>query len=283
MAIRFVIDSASDVPPEEMEKYNAVHLPLTVTFDGVEYRDAVTLGHREFYEKLIESDGLPVTSQIPPSVFADTLQEIVGAGDTAVVITLSSALSGTYQSACMAAADFPGAAFVVDSESATLGERLLLQRGYEMAQGGMDAASIAAKLDEEKKSIRLLAVLDTLEYLKRGGRISKTVAFAGSLLSIKPVITVQNGAIAMLGKARGSKNSANLLRKLILEGPGVDFAKPYGVAYTGLSDEFLRKYVMDNADLWQTDTHTLPIYTVGATIGTHIGPGAIAVAYFEKN
>lgn len=282
MAIRFVTDSASDIIPSQAKALGITIIPMTITFDGQEYKDSVTLSHREFYEKLIESDSIPTTSQVTPGEFSEVFREITDAGDTAVCITISSQLSGTYQSACIAAEDFPGKVFVVDSENACIGQRLLVLRAIELQKQGMQAQDIAFQLNREKKSVKLLAALDTLEYLKKGGRISAATAFAGGLLSIKPVISIQDGAVSLVGKARGSKNLNNLLRNLIDSSRGVDFDRPYCVAYSGLSDAVLRKYIEDNEDLWQSATQCLPMATVGCVIGTHVGPGAIAVAFFEK-
>lgn len=282
MAIRFIIDSAADIIPAEAEKLGLIHLPLKVMFGDKEYSDAVDLTHKEFYEKLIESDDFPKTSQVNPDTFVSAFQNVVDGGDTAVVITLSSKLSGTYQSAMIAAEDFEGKVFVVDSENVCIGERILLQRGLELREQGFSAAEIAAALDEEKHHIRLLALLDTLEYLKKGGRISAAVAFAGNILSIKPVIAVENGEVSLVGKARGSKKGNNLLRELVANCGGINFDKPYALAYSGLSDHLLQKYIEDSSELWASHAEKLPISSVGCTIGTHVGPGAIAVAFFEN-
>lgn len=281
--IRIITDSASDILPSEAENLGIIHVPLTVSFDDKEYADAVDLTHAQFYEKLIESDALPTTSQVTPAAFESAYSRVVDAGDTAVVITISAALSGTYQSACIAAEEFPGKVFVIDSMNASLGQRLLVLRALKLIEQGLGIEKLVAQLNHEKQSIRLLAVLDTLEYLKKGGRISAATAFAGGLLAIKPVITVQDGSVVMVGKARGSKNGNNLLHEIINKGKGVDFDRPYCVAYSGLSDIFLQKYIDDCGELWQTSAQALPIAHVGAVIGTHVGPGAIAVAFFEKD
>lgn len=282
MAIRFIIDSASDILPAEAKELGLIHMPLKVLFGDEEFADGVEMSHQEFYERLIESDTLPTTSQIPPADFMDVFEKVAEEGDTAVVITISSKLSGTYQSAMIAAEDYEGKVFVVDSENACIGERILVLRGLDLAKQGLDAEQIAATLDEEKKKIRLMALLDTLEYLKKGGRISAATAFAGNLLSIKPVIGVEDGVVSQLGKARGSKQGNNLLRELIANCGGINFNKPYCLAYSGLSDKLLQKYIADSAELWQGQTEKLPISTVGCVIGTHVGPGAVAVAFFEN-
>lgn len=280
MSLRIIIDSGSDILPQEASELGLIHLPLKVVFDGVEYQDSVNLSHREFYEKLIESDALPTTCQITPAEYADALANC--GNDDVLIITLSGKLSGTYQSACIASEDYDGNIAVVDSESVALGERLIVLRAVAMRDEGKSLAQIYEALNEEKKRLRLMALLDTLEYLKKGGRISKTVAFAGAMLSIKPVVAVENGEVVMAGKARGSRQGNNLLRELILKGKGIDFSMPYCLAYSGLSDALLKKYVEDSGDLWSHATDSLPIVTVGCSIGTHVGPGAIAVAFFEN-
>ena len=282
MAIRIIIDSASDILPDEATKLGLIHLPLKILFGDEEYLDAVTLSHQGFYEKLVECDTLPTTCQIPPADFETAYQAVIANGDSAVVITLSGELSGTYQSAVIAAEGYEGRIFVVDSRSVTIGQRLLILRALALRDEGLSAEAIAAALEEEKQKIRVMALLDTLEYLKKGGRISPAVAFAGGLLAIKPVIAVDNGAVALVGKARGSKQGNNLLRQLVAECGGINFKKPFCLAYSGLSDTLLQKYIADCAELWQCYTDTLPIATVGCAIGTHVGPGAVAVAFFEN-
>lgn len=281
MAVHFIIDSASDITPEEANAMGITMLPLKVVFGDTEYADKYDMTHTQFYEKLIESDVLPTTCQIPPADFEDAYKPILAAGDDIVVITLSSKLSGTYQSAVIAAMDYPGRVFVVDSASVCIGERILLEYGLPLVKQGLSAEEIFHRLMEQTGKIRVLALLDTLEYLKKGGRISAATALAGSLLSIKPVVTIKNGEIVMVGKARGSKQGNNLLRQLIEKAGGIDFNRPYCLAYSGLSDTLLQKYIADSADLWQGHTDRLPISTVGCVIGTHVGPGAIAVAFFE--
>ena len=282
MAVKFIVDSACDILPEEAKELGIIHLPLKVLFGENEYADSVDLSHEEFYEKLVESDVLPKTSQVPPADFEDAYRKVTEENNEAIVITVSGKLSGTYQSAMIAQEDFEGKVFVVDSENVAIGERILVYRGLEYAKMGLKASEIADKLNEDKKQIRLMALLDTLEYLKKGGRISSAVAFAGGLLSIKPVVAVENGEVSLIGKARGSKQGNNLLRELVAKSKGIDFEKPFSLAYSGLSDKLLKKYIEDSAELWKGHTENLPIYTIGCAIGTHVGPGAIAVAFFEK-
>lgn len=280
MRIQIITDSASDI--QSQIGTDVTVLPMTITFNGTEYQDGINLSHQEFYERLIESDELPTTSQIPPYHFTNAIRDALAEEKEVIIITLSAKLSGTYQSACIAASEFDHGVYVVDSENVTVGEHALIEYALRLREQGMDAASIVDKLETDKKNIHLIALLDTLEYLKKGGRIGKAAAFAGGVLSIKPVIAIEKGEVAILGKARGSKQGNNFLVQKIKE-YGVDFHKPYFLGYTGLNDTLLRKYIDDSKELWKDNAENLAITTVGGTIGTHVGPGAIAVAFFALN
>lgn len=279
MSVKIMIDSTADMPQHLKERCLVV--PLTVHFGEEEYVDGVTIDHRKFYEKLVESDVLPTTSQASPGAFAQAL-ESVDEGDSVVLITLSSHLSGTYQSATIAAAEYPDRVFVVDSLSVAIGTGVLVELALQLSDSGISARQIAEELERARDKVRVVALLDTLEYLKRGGRISKSVAFAGALLSIKPVVAISEGKIEMLGKARGSKQGNNLLVQQIYNAGGVDFDKPLLLGYTGFSDQLLKKYVEDSKALWEDGTDNLRATPIGSVIGTHAGPGAVAVAFFSK-
>lgn len=278
MSVRIIVDSTTDLPEQTARRVTVV--PLTIHFGEQQYVSGVDIDARKFYEMLVEGDVLPTTSQPTPYAFTQVFQEAVDAGDTVVCITVSSKLSGTYQSACIAAADFPGKVFVVDSLTVAIGGGILTEYALSLTDKGMDAEEIAWKLMQKREKVRLLALLDTLEYLKKGGRISSAVAFAGGLLNIKPVIAVADGEVKMLGKARGSKQGNNLLVQEIDKVGGVDFEKPLLLGYTGLSDALLQKYIVDSAVLWQGKVEQLPVSIVGSVVGTHAGPGAVAVAFF---
>lgn len=279
MCVRIIVDSSTDVSEKYREKIQFV--PLTVRFGDREYLDGVEISKHQFYELLVESDVLPTTSQATPAAFAEYLESVASAGDSAVVITLSSKLSGTYQSAVLAAEDYPNI-YVVDSQSVAIGTGVLAQYAVELAQQGMGAEEIAQELTQQREKVCVVALLDTLEYLKKGGRISKTVAFAGGMLNIKPVVTVQDGAVALIGKARGSRNGNNLLVEKIREAGGVDFERPVLLGYTGLSSALLEKYVDDSKALWADHVDKLDGCLLCSVIGTHAGPGAVAVAFFRK-
>ena len=279
MKTRIIIDSTTDLVPEYKERVSVV--PLIVNFGEEEYIDGVTINYKTFYEKLIESDVLPTTSQANPDAFMKEFEKVKEAGESAVVITLSSKLSGTYQSAMIAADDFDNI-YVVDGGSATIGNSILVEYAFKLLDEGLSAKEIAEKLEKEKGKIVIVALLDTLEYLKKGGRISKTVAFAGTVLNIKPVVSVIDGEIGMLGKARGSKMGNNLLVQEIEKAGGVDFSKPVLLGYSGLSNNLLLKYIEDSKHIWEEGLDSVRYSTIGSVIGTHAGPGAIAVAFFKK-
>ena len=281
MNTKIIIDSTVDLPAAFRSKCNIV--PLSLRFGDTEYIDGVTIDHKQFYEKLIECDELPTTSQASPDAFAREFQKCADAGQKAVVLTVSSSLSGTYQSATIAAMDYPGSIYVVDTKSVAIGAGILAQLAVTMAENGASAEEIADTIRSQRENVRLIALLDTLEYLKKGGRISKTVAFAGNLLAIKPVVCIRDGAIEMLGKARGSKQANNLLVEEIEKAGGVDFDKPVLLGYTGLTDALLQKYITDSSQLWQQSKAKLDCTPIGSVIGTHAGPGAIAAAFFAKN
>ena len=280
MGVRIIVDSTVDAVDSIKSRLSVV--PLTVTFGDEEYIDGVTINHRKFYEKLIESDIMPTTSQATPSAFHSVFAEVNEAGESAVVLTLSSKLSGTYQSAMIAAEDYDNI-YVVDSKSVAIGAGILAELALQLADSGVDAKTIADVLCKERENVCVVALLDTLEYLKRGGRISKTVAFAGGLLSIKPVVSLEGGEIKILGKARGSKQGNNLLVTEIEKSGGVDFNKPVLLGYTGLTDALLQKYIEDSKSLWSAGTSELCYTPIGSVIGTHAGPGAVAAAFFKNN
>ena len=281
MSVRIITDSASDMSPAEHPALAV--LPLSVTFGTDVYMDGVDIDHQRFYEMLVERDELPKTGQVNPYAFSQAIAEAREAGDEAVIITVGAKLSGTNQSARTALAEAPGGdVFVVDSNNVTLGERVLVEYALRLVDEGRSAAQIAAAVEAVRDRVVVIGLLETLEYLVRGGRLSAAAGAVGTLLNVKPVVAAEDGLIVQLGKARGSKNGRNLLNQKVEKAGGVDFSMPLALGYTGLSDAVLKKYIEDSAALWAGHTEgELPIHTIGATIGTHVGPGAVAVAFFR--
>ena len=277
--VKIITDSTADFTAAEAAELGIDIVHLRTRFGDEEYIDGVDITPHQFYEKLVESDVLPTTSQPSPAEFEAAFASALEEAGEVVAITISSALSGTYQSAVIAAEAFGGRVRVVDSLSASIGEQVIVRRAAQLAADGLSAAELAGRIEAERGDVCVLALLDTLEYLKRGGRISAAAAFAGGVLAIKPVITLRDGAVVMAGKARGSKNGGNLLNQFA-EKRGIDFSRPYLLGYTGLSDALLMKYAADSGELWRAYAEELPVTAIGSVIGTHGGPGAIAVAFF---
>ena len=281
MSVRIITDSASDMSPAEHPALAV--LPLSVTFGTDVYMDGIDIDHQRFYEMLVERDELPKTGQVNPYAFSQAIAEAREAGDEAVIITVGAKLSGTNQSARTALAEAPGGdVYVVDSNNVTLGERVLVEYALRLVNEGRSAAQIAAAVEAVRDRVVVIGLLETLEYLVRGGRLSAAAGAVGTLLNVKPVVAVEDGLIVQLGKARGSKNGRNLLNQKVEKAGGIDFSMPLALGYTGLSDAVLKKYIEDSAALWAGHTEgELPVHTIGATIGTHVGPGAVAVAFFQ--
>lgn len=277
MKVRIVVDSTADLIPSLRERVDVV--PLTVHFGETEYVDGVTITPEEFYKKLSESKELPHTSQATPFAFGNAYEKAVAEGCEVLCITCSSRLSGTFQSAEIAAEDFPGKVFVVDTLNIALSSAIMIEYALQLADQGMGAEAIAQELMQVRDKVRLMAVVDTLEYLQKGGRVSKTVAIAGGLLSIKPIIAINDGAIKMAGKARGNKQANALMNKEV-EKMGIDFSKPFLLGYTGTDDHLLKKYIEESGEVWAG--HQINTTIVSAVVGVHAGPGAVAIAFFSK-
>lgn len=278
MSVRIVTDSAADFTKREIAELDIRVIPLRTIFGDREYLDGVELSQDELFEKITETGEIPSTSQVTPGEFAAAFDEY-DEGDQILCMTMSSKLSGTNQSATMAAQGRDNVT-VYDTLNVTVGQRLQVELALKLAQEGKDVNEIVAALDEARSREHLVAVLDTLEYLKHGGRISGAAAGVGTLLSIKPTIVIADGEVELIGKARGSKNANNLLVKSVKEAGGIDFGMPFAIAKSGESRKLLERYLKDSVDLYRDHEEDLRVYGIGAVIGTHVGPGAVALAYF---
>lgn len=275
MAIKLITDSTIDLP----ESSEVIVAPLTVMFGEKEYLDTVDITKDEFYDLLETSDVLPKTSQVTPARFMELYDEITANNDEAVVITISSKLSGTFQSALLASKEYSNIR-VVDSENVTIGSGVLALEALKCINKGWNLETIYNHLESSKKRIRLLAALDTLEYLQKGGRISKTTAIAGGLLNIKPIITSVDGELKLVGKARGNKKAGAFLRQMSVDMP-VDYNFPVLPGFTGKNDDLLSDFMKDSGEYFK-GLDSLNRTQLGSIIGTHAGPNAFAIAYFEK-
>ncbi len=275
--IQVIIDSTTDIAKSLKDRVEIV--PLIVSFGEKEYLDGVELSRDEFYEKLEEGDVLPKTSQASPAVFEEYYKKAEEKGMEALVITVASKLSGTYQSACIAAQDHPGVR-VVDSKNVAVAAGILAEYAIRRIDEGAGLSELAEELEQKRDDICLVAMLDTLEYLMKGGRISKTAAFAGGVLNIKPVVTVRDGEILVLGKARGIKKANNFLIEEVKKN-GIDYDMPVLLGYSGRSDELLKNYIKESEDLWKGKIGHLEYSQICSVVGTHAGPGVVGVAFFK--
>ena len=220
--MRIITDSASDITKEEAAKFNIDVIPLLVEFNGKSYMDGIDITKEEFYNKLIDYDDIPKTSMVTAYRFSEYFDKYKD--EDIIYIGLSSKLSNSFNQAMLAKEDRTNI-HLIDSLNVAMGERILVEYAIKLRDSNKDIEYIIRELEEKRKNIKVIALLDTLEYLQKGGRISKTVAIAGKLLTIKPVIAVIDGKIDLIGKARGSKNGNNLLRELVCKSGGIDFNK----------------------------------------------------------
>ncbi len=282
MSIRIITDSASDMSPAEHPALRV--LPLSVTFGTDVYMDGVDIDHQRFYEMLVERDELPKTGQVNPYAFSQAIAEARDAGDEAVIITVGAKLSGTNQSARTALAEAPGGdVYVVDSNNVTLGERILVEYALRLVDEGRSAAQIAAAVEAVRDRVVVIGLLETLEYLVRGGRLSAAGRRRGYAAQRKARGSCRGRPYRAVGQgARFQERPQPAEPKGRKKSGGIDFSMPLALGYTGLSDAVLKKYVEDSAALWAGHAEgELPVHTIGATIGTHVGPGAVAVAFFQ--
>lgn len=279
MAIRFLVDSTSDFMPEEVKAKGLDIVPLAVNFDDEIFLDNVTMTHEEFYEKLTTSGIFPKTSQPAPADFLPFFEAAQEAGDDLICILLSSKLSGTVQSAVLAKniCDYDNI-HIIDSLNAITGIRALVDLGLALRKQGLSASEIVAELEDAKERIRLVAMVDTLEYLHKGGRLSATSAVVGTILKIKPLLTLKDGKLEVIGKARGIKDAYRTLLATLGDDLNCDPRVPVYYGYSHDQELCLGFKAQADEKYGLVDTQC---FSIGATIGTHVGPGAFAITYIE--
>ena len=276
MAVQLIVDSASDLTAEEAKALGVKLIPIPINFGEHEYLSGVNITQEEFYNKLASCKELPTTSQPAPYEFEKAFQEVKDAGDEAVVLCISSALSGTYQSAIAIAQEYSDCVWVVDTLSVTIGQRLLLDYALQLREKGYNAQRLAEEIENAKTRLTVYGIVNTLDYLVKGGRLSKAAGAAGTLLGIRPVLTVRDGVLQVISKARGVKAAHAALNKLVEETPQ-DPNMPAMIAHTGTDDADLTAF-LETADLkWSM----VPRGIVGSTVGTHTGPHLICLGYFK--
>ena len=280
MGVRIITDSTSDISIEEAGKMGLAIVPLKVIFGNTEYKEGIEISMEGFYEKLVTSEKLPTTSQPAPDDFLEQYLKAKEAGDSVVVVLIAGKLSGTFQSAIIAKemAEY-SQIYVVDSLTSIIGLRLLVEHAVNLVKQGLEAIQIAKTLEELKERIVLFAMVDTLEYLHKGGRLSKSSAIIGSLLNFKPIITLKDGAIQVVGKERGTNKGLARILEAIDEFGAIDQNYSVNFGFTAedsksllLKEKVIDKYALKNYGM----------YPVGCVVGVHVGPGACMIAYIKQ-
>lgn len=280
MAVKLIIDAGCDLSADQANALDVTLIPMTIRFGNEEYRAGFDISNEEFYNKLTTTKELPTTSQPTPYNYEIVYQQVKDAGDEAVVLCVSSSLSGTYQSAMIAAADFEDCIHVVDTRAVSVAQRIVLEYAISLKNHGASAKEIAEEIEKKKRDLCVLGAVDTLEYLIKGGRLSKAAGAVGTVLGIRPVLHLKDGVLEVVGKARGPKAAITIAHNLIAE-LGVDFSMPSGVGYTGNDPQVVRPFLDAPNSAWACND--IPIYNVGSTVGTHTGPGLFMVAFFKKS
>lgn len=280
MSVKLIIDAGCDLNQAQAQELGVFLVPMTIRFGNEEFRSGIDLTHEEFYNKLAATKELPTTSQPTPYDYEQVYQKIKAQGDQAVVLCVSSALSGTYQSASIAAADFEDCIYVVDTRAVSIAQKILLDYAISLKNHGANAKEIAEEIEKKKHDVCAYGAVDTLEYLIKGGRLSKAAGAVGSVLGIRPVLYLHEGGLAVAGKARGTKAAITMTHNLVSE-VGIDYSMPVGVGYTGNDASVVVPYLDAPNSVWTG--HDVPVYNVGSTVGTHTGPGLFIVAFFKKS
>jgi len=279
--VRIITDSAADFEPQELQNLNVTCIPLTILMGEQEYQENVNLTKPQFFQLLAQYEGAPKTSQASPSILMGLFEEAKQAGEEAVYITLSSALSGTYQTALMVREDVDWeGCHVLDSRNATGGQRLLVEYACRLRDQGKNAKEIIAAVEAIRDKVVLYACIDTLEYLYRGGRISQTAYKLGTLAQVKPIIRVSpEGKIEVPSKAMGMRKGVDFLAKrLEIQKPSAEH--PVYVMYT--PDQTNAEMLLQKLREQGWDLPDDRLISVGAAIGSHIGPNGCGIVYVEE-
>lgn len=275
--IKILLDSASDC--DISGKQDHCFVPLTVSVGGKDYLDGVDINKQNFYELLMNGNEFPKTSQPSPQTFVELFEQVKEAGDELIYFALSSALSGTFQSAQIAKGlvDYPGI-YLVDTCTVSYGIGIIAEQAVRMRDAGARAVEIVQAAEELKKKIRIIAAVDTLEYLYRGGRLSRGAAAVGSVAGVKPIITVsQEGSVSILGKSLGTGRAMKQLIKM-LAGIEIDERYPIDTLFT-----FGETNCADLEKQLTNEGYRLGSrLQIGSAIGAHVGPGAYGVLFVER-
>lgn len=277
--IKVISDSLSDIPKELIEKYDIGIVPLTIRLDEVDYKDGVDITTGEFYKKLRSSKEMPKTSQATYIQFKETFEKYIGEGKSILYISGSSKATGTYQSALMAKNEIEGDITLFDSLNLCYGCGAQVIKACEMLEEGSSIEDIIKQLEVMRESLYVVFAVDTLEYLRKGGRISTTKAVVGSVLSIKPLIHIKDGALDNVAQVRGKKHVIAKIIEMIKENCGDDLSnKRFAIAD---GDNKVDVVKLREAVQKEFNPKEIVEIEVGPTIGSHAGPGTIGVGVYD--
>lgn len=280
MAIRIITDTTSDITRDQASQLNISLIPLKVIFEDKEYKEGIDITIDDFYHKLVKAERLPTTSQPSPDDFLQHFNEAKLAGDSVIVLLVAAKLSGTYQSAMIAKemADYEKI-YIIDSNTTITALRILVEQAVKLRDKGLEAKEIVSIIEELKERLVLIAMVDTLEYLHKGGRLSKSSTIIGTLLKFKPIITLNDGAIGIIGKERGVHKAIGRMLEAMDEFGEVDRNYPVYLGYTSQDDKC---QILKEKIIKEHKFNNLTMYPVGCVVGTHAGPGACVVTYIRK-
>lgn len=280
--VKIITDSTCDIPSAELKQMGVEMIPLTVRFGEKIYRDGIDLSHDQFYEMLSKASELPRTSQINPDEFEEKYRELLGEDDEIVSIHIASKLSGTFQSANIAKNEVDAKRiFCVDSKSASFGMAIIVKHAVKMRDLGATASEIEKECSSIADRLRIVALVVTLKYLQKGGRLSKTSAFVGEALGIKPVALVSDGEVEVIGKARGERSGMEIMKKFISE-HRIDYRYPIAFGHSNALENLYEKMEHFKANFPKMQTSVSFISDLGPVVGTHVGPGIFAIGYVEE-
>lgn len=279
MAIKIIVDSTCDIELSMQETLDIDILPLTVHFGDKEFRDGIDISKKEFFKRLREATKSPTTSQVTPGAFEQLFKQYTDEGHEVIVLTIASLLSGTYQSAHIAKTGVESDQIhLIDSETTTMGLAWLVHQAIALRDQGLDAETIVKELEAMKKRIVIYAMIENLEYLKKGGRLSSVGATVGTILNLKPIIQIKHGVINVAQKARGNTKAHKWIISQVLE-DGIDTSKPVFFGHTDAADQ-LEPFI--NASVEKLSPSSVETTEIGITIGAHGGPGCIGIGFITK-
>lgn len=276
MDIKLIVDSGSDYTQEEAKRLNYEFIPLSVTFGNTTYLDGIDLDHNRFYELLDRTSEFPKSASPAPQYFHEAFTNVQNEKKIGLYIALAGGVSSTYQTGKMVSEEYSNI-YVIDSESVSVGVRVLIEEASKLVKDGKDINYIVDYIERYKKRMTIWAYLGTLDYLKKGGRISTLSGVIGSALDIRPIVQIKSGKVELIDKNRGKKKSLKALSKLIQK-KNLKVENMY-VGYSGVSDKYMREFIEENDFL--KNGYKREIYQLGPTIGSYGGSEVIGIVFIE--